>query len=204
METGKYFEKNHKKLDSVADIEYQWAIALEKCREHIQIRLKRRTTYGAHTAERLGEDPYDYYAAYAYEAILSGRWEWKDSHTLSEQMILVADSTISTEVEKMESKKEKNNGTKLAYDDIVTLFYGQDILPDKLDMVKEILINKQVSIIEETIKNNDDFENLWECIKDGMKRTEIAAFMEKTPKQLDKIRERFIKKIKESPYFEKE
>lgn len=204
METGKYFEKNHKRLDSVIDIEHQWAIALDKCREHIQIRLKRRTTYGAHTAERLGENPCDYYTSYAYEAILSGRWEWKDNHTLSEQLILVADSTISTEVEKMESKKEKNNTVKLAYDDAVTLFYDQDTLPDKIDMVKEILINKQISIIEETIKGNNDFENFWECVKDGMKRTEIATFMEKTPKQVDKVRERFIKKIKESPYFEME
>jgi len=201
-ETGKYFEKNHKKLESVPDIEQQWAMALDKCRDHINFRLKKRTVFGAHTEARLGENPLDYYISYSYDAILSGRWEWKDKYTLSEQMILIADSTISTEVEKVQTKKAKEN--KVVYDGLDSLFYLQDPLPDELDMVKEILINKQISVIVESINENSDFAIFWECVKEGMKSNEIATFMEKTPKQLYKLREGFIKKIKESPYFEME
>lgn len=202
METGKHFIKNQKKLEALPDPEDQWAAALDKCREHIRIRLKRRTTFGAHTEARLGEDPYTYYISYAYDAILSGRWEWKDSHTLSEQMILIADSTISTEVEKVQTKKTDKK--KVVYDDLATMFYEQDEQSGVPDMVREILINKQISTIEEVIKGDDDLEHFWECVKEGMKRTEIAAYMEITPKQQDKLRERFINKIKKSPYFEME
>ena len=202
MERGKYIIKNHKKLDALADPEHQWAVALEKCREHIRIRLKRRITFGAHTERRLGEDPYTYYISYAYDAILSGRWEWKQEHTLSEQMILIADSTISTEVEKVQTKKASE--IKVVYDDLETMFYEQDPVSAEPDMVREIVINKQISTIEETIKGDEKLEYFWECVKEGMKRTEIAAFMEITPKQQDKLRERFINKIRKSSYFEME
>jgi hypothetical protein len=204
VEPGKYFEKNHKKLDSIPDIEQLWAAALDKCRDHIKLRLKRRVTFGAHTESRLGENPIDYYLSYAYKAILSGDWEWKDSHSLSEQMVLIADSTISTEVEKMDTKKAQENLLKFTYDDPDTLFYHQDPLPDKFEMVKEILINKQISVLEEAISGDEELELFWECVKDGMKRAEIAAFMEKKPKQVDKLKERLIKKVTTSPYFEME
>ncbi len=41
-------------------------------------------------------------------------------------------------------------------------------------------------------------------IKEGMKRAQIATFMEVTLRQQDKLRENFIEKIKRSPYFELE
>lgn len=200
MEKGKHIIKNHKKLDALADVEHQWVIALEKCREHIRIRLKRRTIFGAHTESRLGEDPYTYYISYAYDAILSGRWEWKDTHTLSEQMILIADSTISTEVEKAQTSKPSEK--KVVYDDLETMFYVQDALPEDKDMVRDILIDKRISVIEELIQGDEKLEYFWECVKEGMKRTEIAANMEITLKQQDKLRERFISTIRKSSYFE--
>lgn len=202
METGKYFEVNRKRLDSISDIDRQWAVALYICTEHIRTRLKKRTTFGAHTEARLGVDPVDYYLNYAYDAILSGKWEWKESNTLSEQMIRIADSTISTEVDKIGTAKEKAERIKVIYDDLDTLIYAQDPIPDELDMVRGIVIDNQIRVIEETIRGDDDLVNFWECVKEGMKRAEIIAFMEKTPKQIDKLRERFIKKIKMSPYFE--
>lgn len=201
-EVGKHFIKNQKKLNALSDMEADWAAALDKCREHIRIRLKRRTTFGAHTETRLGEDPFDYYTSYAYEAILSGRWEWKDNHTLSEQMILIADSTISTEVEKVEAKK--NNEKIIPFDDLETMFYNQDGPSLEPDMIKEILINKQISIIEEVIHGDEQLGFFWDCVKEGMKRAEIAAYLEISPKQQDKLRERFIDKIKKAPYFELE
>lgn len=200
MDIGKHISKNHRKLDALANQEYEWAVALEKCQEHIRIRLKRRTTFGAHTEARLGEDPYTYYISYAYDSILSGRWEWKDGHSLSEQMILIADSTISTEVEKSQTKKPGIN--KVMYDDLETMFYLQDFLPDESNMVTDILIDRQISIIEESIQGDEKLEYFWECVKEGMKRAEIAANMEITLKQQDKLRERFINTIRKSSYFE--
>lgn len=198
METGKHHKKNNKKLATVE--EAVWAAAIEKCRIHIGIRIKGRTKSGAHTDVRLGMDPYDYYLTYAYDALIFGTWEWKDDYTLSEQMIRIIDSTISTEVDKVKTKKATVNKV-LSSDSIDFWFVGdsEDVEPD---MVKEILHNKKVCVIEELIKGNEDFENFWECVKDGMKAQQIAEFMEKTPRQIYKIQERFVKKIKESQYFE--
>lgn len=161
-------------------------------------------TFGAHTAARLGEDPLDYYISYAFEAILSGDWEWKAEHSLSEQMIRIADSTISTEVEKMHTKKAATEKVKMVDADPAELFYLQDQIEFEIDKVREIVINKQIQVIEEAIAGDDDLELFWECVKEGMKSREIAGFMEKTPRQLSKLREKFIKKIKTSPYFEME
>jgi hypothetical protein len=204
LETGKYFEKNQKRLDSLPYLEKEWAVALEKCRKHIQFRIKKRTMYGAHTKQRLGEPPEDYYSFYAYDAILSGRWDWKDRYTLSEQLIVIVDSTISTEVEKMDTIKAQENKIKVIHGDMDVFFYDRDEDKTEVDAAREILFAKQVSVVEELIKGDTDLEYFWEGIKEGMKRVDIAAFMDKTPKQLDKVRERFIKKIKDSPYFEME
>lgn len=204
METGKHFEPNQKKLAALENPDQQWAVALDKCREHIRLRLKRRTTFGAHTTGRLGEDPLNYYISYAYEAILSGDWEWQDEFTLSEQMIRIADSTISTEVEKMGTKKAATEKVTVVQADPDEVFYQQDPVEQEIDTVREIVINKQIAVIEEAITGDNDLEIFWECVKEGMKRKEIAAFMEKTPKQLSKLREKFLKKIKTSPYFEME
>lgn len=199
LETGKFFEKNHKRLDSLANNELEWALALKKCQKHIIYKIGKKTLYGAHTVARLGVDPIEYYINYAYDAILSGRWEWKESNSLSDQLILIADSTISTEVEKTKTGKATYEphlvNLDLTFYDLVDPSY-------QLDASKEVLFNAQIKVVEECIKGDEDLEIFWECTKDGMKRVDIAEFMEKTTKQVDKIREKFVKKIKASSYFQ--
>jgi hypothetical protein len=193
---GKYYEANLQKLEGLNDPQFK--SALNKCLEHLRIKLKRRTTFGAHTESRLGEDPFDYYTQYAYNAIISGNWEWKEGRTLAQQMILIIDSTMSTEVEKTRTGKEPEmlDGN---FDDY---FYSDDPLPDEFEFTKEVLINKQVSVLEEVIKGDQELEMYWECIKNKMKRAEIAEFMEITVKRQDKLREKLIDKVRQSPYFE--
>lgn len=198
METGKHHKKNSKKLAVVEDA--VWAAAIEKCRIHISMRINGRTKTGAHTDVRLGMDPFDYYLTYAYDALIFGTWEWKDEYTLSQQMIRIIESTISTEVEKVKTKKAAAN--KIVSSDSSDFWFVTESEDPKPDMVKEILHNKKVSVIENSIKGNEDFESFWECVKDGMKTPQIAEFMEKIPNQVYKIQERFVKKIKESSYFE--
>lgn len=197
METGRYYNKNNKKLTKVDDS--TWAAAIEKCRIHIRMRISRKTKTGAHTDVRLGMDPFDYYLTYAYDALILGTWEWKDDYSLSQQMIRIIDSTISTEVDKV--KTIKATASKIVSSDSSDFWFA-DSEDTEPDMVKEILHNKKVSVIEESVKGDENFEIFWECVKDGMKTAQIAEFMEKTPKQVYKIQERFVRKIKESPYFE--
>lgn len=195
---GRYFEANQHKLEGVTTA--QWTSALEKCREHLRIKLKRRTTFGAHAEKRLGENPFDYYTQYAYTALISGNWEWKEGRTLAQQMILIIDSTMSTEVEKTRTGKEPVmlDGN---FDDY---FYTDDPLPGEFEFTKQVLIDKQFSLLEEAVQGDAELEMYWECIKDGMKRAEIAEFMEITVRRQDKLREKLIAKVQQSPYFEME
>jgi len=119
MELGEYNKKNHGRIASLCEAD--WKVALKKCKDHIKWKLRQKTLYGAHTASRLGTDPVEHYLEISFEKIFSGEWEWKDEYSLTEQMIRIANSYISTEVEKKESKKEKS--FKICYKDIEEEFY---------------------------------------------------------------------------------
>jgi hypothetical protein len=80
--------------------------------------------------------------------------------------------------------------------------YSEDPLPDGFEFTKEVLINKQISVLEEAIKGDQELEMYWECIKGKMKRAEIAEFMEISVKKQDKLREKIVDKVRRSPYFE--
>lgn len=198
MERGKHLERNMKKLESASDAD--WVNALKMCKKHVSIRLQKRTLFGAHSEERLGMDPIDYYVGFAYDAILQGEWEWKNGRTLGQQMVRIAENRIGKEVEKY--KNEHNGGFSLAGEDIDSFFYSEDQPPAEPSLVQEAVFSKKIALIEDAINGDDDLVLFWECIKDGMKREAIAIFMEKQPKQVDKLREKLINKVKNSPHFQ--
>lgn len=198
MKRRKYLELNLEKLESVSDTD--WIKALKKCRKHVAIRLQERTLFGAHTQERLGMDPVDYYLGYAYDAILNGDWEWKNGRTLGQQMVRIAENRIGKEVEKY--KIEHNGQFAMPQEDIDKLFYAEIPQLGEPISTQEALFGKRISIIEEAVKGEGNLEIFWECVKEGMKRADIAKFMEMSPKQIDKIREKLVNKVKNSLQFQ--
>lgn len=197
-ETGPYFDQNHNRLDSIEDVEKEWAIALEKCRADVKHRIERRMQFGAHTEHRLGEEGIQYYVAAAYTAILAGEWEWKADHTLSEQMIMIAQSIISKEVEKVKTKKAADMPKIVSYDDLTTMLYEQDLPAEEPGAMNELIMEHRIKRIEAAISGDDDLELFWEGVKDGMKAAEIAVSMNKTTKQIYKLRDRFIEKTRKA------
>lgn len=197
-ETGPYFDQNHDRLETLEDAEAEWAIALEKCAEHVKHRIARRTLFGAHSEHRLGEEGVQYYVATAYQAILAGEWEWKNDHTLSEQMVLIADSTISKEVEKVKTAKAATMPKIVSYDDLTTRLYEQDLPAEEPGNMDQLILDHRIRRIETAISGDDDLELFWEGVKDGMKAGEIAIAMNKSAKQIYKLRERFIEKIRQA------
>jgi hypothetical protein len=161
--------------------------------------------FGAHTEERLGMDPVDYYVSYAYDAIIEGKWEWKSGRELGKQLIRIAENRIGKEVKKF---KASDDGKFSAAGDVIDEmdtgdhFYSLDPPPANPSILQEAVYTKKIAIIEEAIKGDENLEIFWECIKEGMKRDAIATFMEKKPKQIDKLREKLKDKIKNSPHFE--
>jgi len=191
MKLGKHYKSNQARLNQLSDDELR--VAIKKCKEHINWRLKQHTLYGVHTENNLGENPHNYYISTSLEKLFLGQWEWKEKHSLTEQLIRISDSQISKEIEK--SKTKKSHSFKLIYEDIEQSFYD---LADNSENVseKESAYQRKINIIEEAIKEDDELNILLDAVKAGYKASEIAELLGKTPKQLGKIKERLIRKVK--------
>ena len=166
-----------------------WKIALKKCKDHLKWKLKNKMKSGAHSASVLGADPIDFYLSIGYQKIIEGGWEWKSEYSLTEQMIRIIDSYISKKVEEFK-KPQTSASSRIEYKDIEELFYSIDD-EDTGDLEE---YEKEVSKIEAAILGDPELELIWDAIKEGLKRSEIAALLDKTPKQFDKIREKLIRR----------
>lgn len=193
MEVGQYYHSNAKRLATLKDAD--WGIALAKCEEHIKLRLRQKTLYGVHSQSSLGADPVDHYLSLAYEKLISGDWEFQ--YDLTEQLIRIIDSYISKAIEHADTAKSQ--ALKIKYTEKDIEFY--EALPpsafnsegDEADDKKYLA---RVISVDEAVQGDIELELLWDGVKEGKKRADIAALLEKTPRQFDKLREKLIKKVK--------
>jgi hypothetical protein len=190
MELGEYYKQNQNRIALLN--EGNWKVAIKKCKDHIRWKLKQKTLSGAHSASRLGADPIEHYLGIAYEKILLGEWEWKKEYTLVEQMIRIIDSYISAEVEKRKTKKEES--LKVDYIDIENEFYDLVDPPDSVQ--EEAFYAEKLQKIENAIKGDSQLELFLDSVKEGMKRADIAELLDLRPRQLDKVRERLLRKVR--------
>lgn len=190
MELGEYYKKNHGRIASLSEAD--WKVALKKCKDHVKWKLRQKTLSGAHSASRLGTEPVDHYLGISYEKILAGEWEWKDEYSLTEQMIRIVDSYINTEVEKKKTQKE--NSFKTVYKDTEFEFYDLADPPDSTD--EEAIFTERLKQIEEAICGDLQLELFMEAVKEGMKRSDIAGMLDLHPRQLDKVKERLMRKVR--------
>lgn len=81
-----------KKLDRVTDAE--WEKAMVALSDYITWKLRGRTRYGAHSETELGQSAVSFYMREAYLKLTEYMWEWKEEHTLEEQLMRIASSLI--------------------------------------------------------------------------------------------------------------
>ncbi len=208
-DVGPFFESNSLKIESVTNI--VWEIALRKATKHLDYRLWDKTRFGAHSIENLGVPAKEYYLNYAYMSIIYGKWEWKNDFDLPKQLIRIIDSRISTVVESYRKIKDKNaerekEGKYLlthteVVQDVENTFYD---LEDDNGIIKEDLlkIEEQYEKVQEFISNSDDEDLImfWECIKEGYTRKDTAELIGKTPRRLDKIKEKLLRQLKKEVF----
>lgn len=195
MEIGQYFKPNQKKIAKLNDND--WRVALKKCKEHIRYRFFQKTLYGAHTPTNLGKDPFQYYLDIACDKILFGDWEWQDKFDLTEQLIRIINSYISKEVDKYTINKEGS----IKYADIEDEFYQTPY--EESDDTQENEYSSRLDIIDKAVKGDIELEILWEAIKEGKKRVEIAELLEADSRRVDKLREKLAFKVKQIKKLEK-
>ncbi len=192
METfGKYYDLNQKKLCAVNDDTLR--VVNSKCKYFIEKRLYQRTLYGAHNSSNLGDDPVSYYYEDAIDSIISGRWEWKDEFDLLHQLIRIINSKISKEVDK--TKTTKAQSLKIKFTDIEAELYDCEMPDDSEDQEQNLIYEKQVVFIENAIKDYKNLTELFDLIKAGYKRREIAEYMDIEPKRVDKLIEQLKEKV---------
>ena len=89
-------------------IEKEWAGVMKVCKEHINMKVRHKTLFGAHSQVRLGMDPFQFYFHEALTKLYEGVWDWQyEKFSLLEQMKRIIDSIISEEVRKSKTAKEK-------------------------------------------------------------------------------------------------
>lgn len=187
MKVGKYLHSNNVKLKNVSDRD--WIEAVAKCNDYLRNVRKLKTLFGAHTEKNLNDDPYNFYIKDAFEALMSGRWEWKD-YTLSEQLIRIMGSKISKVVRDYKKQDKEKQDLEIAVD-IESTFYNLISDDPELSIENELKQQALVDLVESAISGDDRLETIWEGMKEGLTRNSIAELMELEPKQFDKQVERF-------------
>lgn len=191
MELGQYYHSNRLRFNNVNDND--WKVALSKCKEHIKWKLKQKTLYGAHTANNLGTDPIDHYLELASSKLLEGEWEWKNEYSLSEQMIRIVNSYTSKEVDRTKTRKAES--FKIVYQEIESEFYQMEEVGE-IDFEGMEQYEKNVERIDKAVEGDIHLELLWDAVKEGKKRAEIAELLELQPKQVDKLKEKLIRQVR--------
>lgn len=192
MELGKYYHRNQQKIALISSS--QWEEALAKSMRFIELKLRRKTLYGAHLGSRLGAEAADHYISLAYEKIISGKWEFKDDRDIAEQMIRIIGSEMSKAVEQV--KTEKADTFKVEYVPIEYEFYEKEIDSGEQNAVYEKMYQFMVDEVDEAVRDDIELSIIWDAIKEGKNRSEIAALLDKDRRQFDKLREKLIKMVK--------
>lgn len=193
---GKYYNKNNQRLADISDEE--WVSAIDKCRASVQMRIRGRTKFGLHSEINLGEKAIEKYSGEAILAILEGDWEFKKEFSLSEQLIRIANSKISTIVEKAGNKRDKPTSYCYLNEDqnLVDTFYTEKLELDELDLEEKKKMEEQFKIMEEVAVKDPDFKEFFECVSEGLKSSEIAIIMGKDVGWIYKLTESFKNKLR--------
>lgn len=153
-----------------------WRVVVKKVKNHLRIRKILFSTTGVHSESNFGMSPMDYYLGNAIEKLFDGKWIWKKELTISEQVIRIIDSMISTELEKAVTEKAKSVNIEYvdAFKDLWLLPTNVNILPSD-DIERDF--KEKIELIYKAIEGNDDLELLFLCIQQNMKSKEIAKEM---------------------------
>lgn len=169
-------------LDKIS--EQEWSKICTRCKSFLEKKLFNKTSYGAHSESQLGSPAIDYYLNVSIEKIYSFEWEWKfDKYDIVEQIIRIAGSMISHNVDKYRRKKE---------DAFVEVEFEEYLSFDVFDEVYDEGIDLLLACIERIVKEDDLLGIYWVSIKEGLKSSEIAEIIEKPVKFVYRQNEKLI------------
>lgn len=178
-----YFQKKRIKeqLDCIKDVE--WDEICSRVKSFLKKKLH-YTSYGAHSEKELGMPAVDYYLSEAIGKIFSFEWEWKfEKYSIVEQIIRIANSLITKNVDKYRLKDEKGH-VETRLDDSVDINLFDEVYEDRWDELEQC--------IERIIEGKIELKMFWESIKEGLKSNEIADLFDKPVKDIYRLNEKLI------------
>lgn len=154
----------------------EWRVVVKKVETHLRLRKILFSTTGVHSEKNFGMSPMDYYLGNAIEKLFEGKWIWKPDLTISEQVIRIIDSMISTELDKALTEKAKS--VVIEYVDADNdLWHFSTEIDVKITEQIETDFKEKVDLIYKAIDGDGDLELLFLCIQQGMKSKNIANEM---------------------------
>ena len=181
-----FFEKKIilTKLEHIT--EKDWNEIIDRCKNAIKYRV-RYCKRGAHSEKELGCPALDYYITESISKIYQFKWIWDHERvTIEEQIITIAQSLISRQVDSYKRKLGNEN----------TITYNDELAYDLFDEVYDSNIDLLLECIERITSKEHDLSIHWDAIKEGFKPREIATLMEIPVNKVYKQNERLIRQAK--------
>lgn len=186
-----------KKLHQLPDNEVEEAI--KNLTKHVCARLRfgsffDRTKFGAHSEQRLGMEPVDYYVGESITRLYDPNgWDWKfETLSLSQQLTRIANKLMSDQVEKYKRERGKS---PLPVDKDVGEYY--DLADEQIDGEDwfEVACDK---FIELALKLSEDDDNLF-CFTtlffDGYKYETIAKELKIEVKDIYVLHKKLLRRL---------
>lgn len=176
-----------RKLESVTDAE--WESAMKTLSDYITWKLRGRTRYGAHSEAELGQRAVSFYMREAYMKLADYLWEWKDNHTLEEQLMRIASSLIR----KREEKYIRLQSREISFVGLSDRM--EQVIPGGLEPEEEKLLDVAYEKAEAAVKGDAELERLIEAIKVCGNCNEVCEYMGCDKATIYNIKKRFIRRL---------
>lgn len=151
-------DKEKQKRRLLAISEKEWTEVVKKLTCYVHNKLFGKTLYGAHSEKELGVNAVDYYVTESLSKLYNCDWEWKQEYNLTEQLIRIAGSMISANVEKYKTRAESNKNIDFVSIESDELLSKLNNLDDEEYSEEEIKIFE--NILYEASQGDEELELL--------------------------------------------
>ena len=177
-----------KKLERVTDAE--WEKAMATLSDYITWKLRGRTLYGAHSEKELGQRAVSFYMREAYLKLAEYVWEWKEEHTLEEQLMRIASNLI----QKREDKYRRNAGLGFKIQD--SRLDIEAVIPGGLEPEEERLLDVAYEKAEAAVKGDAELERFLEAIAACNSCKDMCEYLNCDISAIYNTKKKFVRRLK--------
>ena len=167
----------------------EWEAAMKRLADYITWVLRGRTAYGAHSEKELGAKAVTFYMQEAYLKLAEYVWEWKEEHTLEEQLMRIASSLI-------QKREEKYQRKALGITEIRIDGTTESWLRGGLEPEEERLLDVAYEKAEKAVKGDAELERFLEAIEQCRTCKEMCTYLSVDITAIYNMKKRFVRRLK--------